>query len=173
MKKYVAAGIAAVVLLQGAQLAARAQSISRLAPATNPVTGANPQGLPVVARFLPGQRFDLAATVDPAGAGVGNIEFRVDGALVGSVSGGNVSVVDTNGTSVAGDVVAFRRAYSSVVPGVHTLEVRAALGGAMASATGTFEIVDIDRVLGRRPRNVIILIGDGLGSRTARPRACC
>lgn len=164
MQKYLAAGVAAVVLLHGAHLAAQAQSVSRLAPATNPVTSDNPRGLPIVARFLPGQRFDLAATIDPAGAAVSNIEFRIDGAVVGSVSGGNVSVVDANGTSVAGDVVAFRRAYSTAVPGVHTLEVRAVLGGgaSSASATGTFEIVDINRG-GLRPRNVIILIGDGLG----------
>lgn len=165
MRKYLAAGVAAVVLLHGPHLAVQAQSISRLAPATNPVTNDNPQGAPIVARFLPGQRFDLAATVNPGGAAVSGIEFRVDGAVVGSTSGGNVSVVDANGTSVAGDVVAFRRAYSTAVPGVHTFEVRAVLGGgaSSASAVGTFEIVDINRVLGRRPRNVIILIGDGLG----------
>ena len=68
----------AVAALCGAGSAA-AGTVSRLTPPSELFASGNPQP-PVIARFLPGQRFDLQATLRPdAGTTITDFRFFVDG----------------------------------------------------------------------------------------------
>ncbi|MEI6343450.1 MAG: alkaline phosphatase [Verrucomicrobiota bacterium] len=116
---------------------------------------------PVIARFLPGQRFDLAATIRPdADATITGAEFNVDGF---KVSDDSVSITRADKVSVTNSVQVTFRAYSTMSPGIHTFSVVAAQSdGQTVTATGNFEVVSIAQQ-GRRAKNVIYLIGDGFG----------
>lgn len=137
-----------------------APTVTRLTPPSALFTY-NDATPPIVARFLPGQRFDLQATIVPdAGQTITSAVFKVDGKPIG----GTVSLLATNGTP-AGTVAATRRAYENLKPGIHTFTVEAKQSNAATvTATGNFEVVGIDRQ-GRKikAKNVIILIGDGFG----------
>lgn len=154
-----ATGIAALTAL-GTRVDA-APTISRLTPpsALFSFGDANP---PVIARFLPGQRFDLQCTVRPdAGETITSVTFQVDNVNV------TAPVTLTTAGLVAGlpsgTTVASVRAYSLTTPGIHTLKVTAnQSNGATVQATGNFEIVRMPG--GGSLKNVIILIGDGMGA---------
>jgi alkaline phosphatase len=149
---------------------ASAATVSRLTPPSGLFSFGDPNP-PIISRFLPGQRFDLQATVSPdAGATITRIEFLVDNTLLtGSVALTPVTVVPAAPLPPfpAGSTIGTLRAYSSTVPGVHTLTVRATQStGATVTATGNFEIVALNPALGAggtRARNIILLIGDGMG----------
>ncbi len=143
-------------------------AITRLTPPSRPTTGFGSTGA-VIARFLPDQRFDLQATVRPdAGATITSVRFYVDNQLVEEVKGstGRSSLVTSGlATGLAENtVVASVRAYSASKPGIHSLRVVGTQStGAVTTASGVFEIVDVSKKLGGRARNVIIFIGDGMG----------
>lgn len=118
-------------------------------------------GAPYIARFLPGQRFDLQATIRPdTGFTITNAEFRVDGKLVA------LPITSTPATVAGLPVntgVWTSRAFSTLTPGVHALAVTAYQDdGAVVSTNGNFEVVQILQK-GRRAKNIIYLIGDGMG----------
>jgi alkaline phosphatase len=121
----------------------------------------NDDGNPVTSRFLPGQRFDLQATVAPsAGTTITDVRFLVDGRFVDSVTLQRTGLVST---LPAGATVATSRAYSNLVPGVHKLYVLATQSdGTLTWGTGNFEIVGVTQT-GRRAKNIILCIGDGMG----------
>lgn len=154
-----------LLLLAGVGSACAAPTISRLTPPSElfATDGASKQ---VIARFLPGQRFDLQATIQPdAGQTITEVQFAIDGRPVVSRAGTS-SLVSTGLVSglPAGTAVASQRAVSFDQPGVHKLSVRATQSdGKKASATGNFEIVELERD-GRRVKNIIILLGDGMGA---------
>ena len=135
-------------------------TISRLTPPSRLFSEKSAAG-PITARFLPDQRFDLQATVQPdAGRTITKVEFFVDGASAGAAT--SMLPADANGVK-PGSVSALRRAYASTRPGVRTLRVDATQSdGKTVSATGNFEVVGITRG-GRRAKNVIFCIGDGFG----------
>ncbi|MEO6002144.1 MAG: alkaline phosphatase [Opitutus sp.] len=144
-------------------LAHAAPIVSRLTPPSALFTFNDP-GKPYIARFLPGQRFDLQATVQPdAGKAISTAQYWVDGDLVGG------SVASTSATVAglpANTTIFTRRAYSAAKPGVHILEVRATQNdGQVATARGNFEIYELDHLNqgNKRARNIIMLIGDGMG----------
>lgn len=117
---------------------------------------------PYISRFMVGQRFDLQATVRAdAGKVITGAAFSVDGVGVA----GTVTV-----TSIGSDRYnVVLRAYSSLAVGAHTLSVLAQQDdGLTVAASGNFEIVGTT-VQGRKAKNVIYLIGDGmsLAHRTA------
>lgn len=117
---------------------------------------------PVIARFLPGQRFDLAATIRPdEGTTITGAVFNVDGF---KVSDDSVSLTKADKvTAVTNSVQAAFRAYSTMSPGIHTFSVVASQSdGQTVTATGNFEVVPTV-TQGRRAKNVIYLIGDGFG----------
>lgn len=152
-------GLTAIVLA-AASLAQAAPVVSRLTPPSALFTYSDP-GAPYIARFLPGQRFDLQATVRPdVGFAITNAEFRVDGNLV------PLPVNSTPGTAgglPANTALWTSRAYSNLTPGVHTLSVTAYQNdGSIVSTNGNFEVVQILQK-GRRAKNIIYLIGDGMG----------
>jgi alkaline phosphatase len=159
------------VLLAAATLAEAAPVVSRLTPPSALFTFNDP-GAPYIARFLPDQRFDLQATVQPdAGQTIADAAFYVDGKRV---SGGvSLAPATVAGLPVNTTVVS-RRAYSNLKPGVHGFEVRAKQSdGQTVVAKGNFEVVRVDDDNGwsanakgkgePRAKNVIIMIGDGMG----------
>jgi alkaline phosphatase len=151
----IAAGLAA--MLAGAAPAHAAPQVTRLTPPSNLFRHGRPE--PIVARFLPGQRFDLQATVVPdAGQSLVAAAFKVDGR---SVQG---AVTLSTATALAGAQVVTLRAHSEWREGVHQLEVTAQQSdGQLASAVGNFEVVSLKRGAGRDAKNVIVMIGDGMG----------
>lgn len=162
------AGFAFALLASAGALTA-APNISRLTPPSALFTFGDP-GAPYTARFLAGQRFDLQATVQPeAGNTITQVVFKVDGGVVATVtpaSGGAAGWTTTG--LVAGlpvnTIVASFRAYSNATAGVHVLTAEATQSdGTTTTATGNFETVAIT-LQGRKAKNVIVLIGDGMGA---------
>jgi len=140
-----------------------APTVTRLTPPSGLFERNDPQP-PIIARFLPGQRFDLEATVSPeADRTISAVRFQVDGKTVP----GPVTLVAANASDVAaGAIVARRRAFALEQRGPHTLTVVATQSdGTTATARGNFEIVrpDPPAASGPRAKNVIIMIGDGMG----------
>lgn len=112
---------------------------------------------PVIARFLPGQRFDLQATIQAdAGATITAATFTVAGqTAAGTV---NITAIGSDRFSVT------LRAFNHMPVGIHQFAINATQStGATASATGNFEIVGITTNAGRKAKNVIWMIGDGMG----------
>lgn len=148
-------------------------TVSRLTPPSllfsNGLSGSD---IPQVSRFLAGQRFDLQATVQPAvGFSITKATFAVDGVVVGSTDatlapGGaaNVSLIPCTVSGLAtGSVSPTLRAYQNTKAGVHTLTVTAEQdNGVSITATGSFEVISISSK-GRVAKNVIFMIGDGMG----------
>ena len=142
-----------------------APSVSRLTPPSELFASNNPKP-PAIARFLPGQRFDLQSTVRlDAGTTLASFEFAVDGVAL-KPAPATTSVV-TTGLSLPKDVnaaVVSQRAYSLNKPGVHLLKISATQSdGQVAMATGNFEVVALTKQ-GRPAKNIIILLGDGMGA---------
>jgi alkaline phosphatase len=141
-----------------------APTISRLTPPSALFTyqDATP---PYISRFLPGQRFDLEATVRPdPGQTIASVQFLVNGRVVGSGSSRPADLVGLPANTVASAL----RAYSTLLPGVYTLTARAVQSdGLTVSATGNFEIVRIAPARpvpgARKAKNIIYMIGDGMG----------
>jgi alkaline phosphatase len=135
--------------------------ISRLTPPSRLFDSADPNP-PIIARFLSGQRFDLQATVRPdAGQTISGVQFFVDGTPVaGTVTlttSGLVAGLPANST------VASLRAHSLASPGVKILRATATQSdGKVVSAEGNFEVVGYKQQ-GRRAKNLIWCIGDGMG----------
>lgn len=172
--------------LGGAACGASAATVSRLTPPSERFASGN--AAPVIARFLPGQQFDLQATVQPdAGETIREFAFYVDGMSVRDRDGDRTRLVTETGpagtcvdaggkttgkagcTLVAGlpanTAVVSMRGYSKGLPGVHEFKVVAWQGdGRTVSATGNFEVVGIGEGDGRVAKNVIVLLGDGMGA---------
>ncbi|MQY51015.1 alkaline phosphatase [Rhodocyclus gracilis] len=155
-------------LAAAAGVADAAPTISRLTPPSNPLSA----DAVTLARFLPGQRFDLQATVRPdAGQTISSVEFKVDGVSVGTISGngvvGNKSLLPATAitATVPNAVAASLRAYSTQSVGVHTLTAVATQSdGSVVSRDGNFEVVGIVANNGRPAKNIIIMLGDGMGA---------
>lgn len=150
-----------------ASVSVAAPTVTRLTPPSERfATGVNDPSAPMIARFLPGQRFDLQATIRPdAGATITGFQFAVDGVTV-PVTASTSGIVTTglNAGLPANTAVVSKRAYSNTVPGVHTLTVKATQSdGQTVTATGSFEVVGITNQ-GRPAKNIIILLGDGMGA---------
>ena len=163
------AGFSAAALLVSASALQAAPLVSRLTPPSALFTFGDP-GAPYTARFLTGQRFDLQATVQPeAGQTITQVVFKVDGAVAATVTSGSGGATGWTTTGLvpglaANTVVASFRAYSSLAPGLHILTAEATQSDAsVTTATGNFETVPTT-VQGKKAKNVIVLIGDGMGA---------
>jgi alkaline phosphatase len=155
-------------LIQGSVLATVSVASVMAAPVVSRLTppslkfSAGVDGGPYTARFLPGQRFDLQATVQPdEGQTITSAVFKVnDKTVPGSVT----LIAATVGGLAANTVSPTMRAYSVAKPGVYTLTVTATQSnGSTVTATGNFEIVDLRGGGGQKTKNVIFMIGDGMG----------
>jgi len=145
--------------------------ISRVTPPSKPYREG--QHEPVTARFLPDQRFDLQATVQPdAGTRIERVRFMIDGKELASVSAEGPHPAQTSFVSSGlveglrpGSVVVSYRAYSLKKEGIHRLQVEAEQsdGKVTRDEWHVFEIVGLQR-LGSRAKNVILFLGDGMGA---------
>jgi len=161
-----AAALAAAGVIALAPPVNAAPVVTRLTPPSALFTFGDAEP-PIIARFLPGQRFDLQATIkaDP-GQVITKTQFSVNGHTVR----GTISSTVADVPAAAGSAIFTRRAYSHFRPGVHQFSVVAQQSdGQTVTATGNFEIVGSDRQDedddkgGKRARNIIICIGDGMG----------
>lgn len=141
---------------------ASALTVSRLTPPSELFATNGASATPIISRFIPYQRFDLQATIRPdAGQTISSVAFLVDGLPVAGI----VNLVPATAAGLPPNtVVATVRAYTNGVAGLHTLTAEAVQSDALAvSANGNFEIVPISN-LGRRTKNIILMVGDGMGS---------
>ncbi len=170
--------------------------ISRLTPPSELFATGNPN--PVIARFLPGQRFDLQATVQPdPGLTISSYNFYVDdnwlnrpmyvlqqlieaplrtskleetGPVETCIDNATGRTTGRSGCKLVANLpgnsaVVSYRAYTDFVPGIHKLKVIAKQSdGSTISATGNFEIVAIKSSGDVVAKNIIILLGDGMGA---------
>jgi alkaline phosphatase len=141
-------------------------SVSRLTPPSQLFSTNGAESKPIISRFFAGQKFDLQATVVPDdGKTITGFEFFVNGKPVGVPSAAR-SIVSTGLVSglPAGSAVVSARGFSTMVPGVHKLTVKATQSdGQSVTATGNFEVVRAT-FGGHRTKNIIIMLGDGMGS---------
>jgi len=144
--------------------AAAAPTVTRLTPPSE--LFASGRADPVIARFLPGQRFDLQATIKPdAGQKITAARFLVDGKPVGAT----VALRDCAAGCVKGasaeTAIATVRAVSSDAAGKHVFSVEATQAdGQKVVAQGNFEVVPFTSAMGPKVKNIIILLGDGMGA---------
>jgi alkaline phosphatase len=144
-----------------------APQVLRLTPPSYLFTGterAGPDGV-MLARFLPGQHLDLQATLVPdAGQTFSSVAFSVNGA---AVSGGQTEQTTSGVTPKLppGTLVASYRGWSAPLQaGDYLLSVEARQGdGQTISASGELRV---ERLAGsgRKVRNIIFMLGDGMGA---------
>ena len=143
-----------------------APTVSRLTPPSELFANGRTDP-PIIARFLPDQRFDLQATVQPdAGQSISSFSFAVDGTKL-SVDAKRMSLVTTDLVKglAANSAVASLRGYSNTKPGVHEFSVTAVQSnGQTVTAKGNFEVVALLAGNGRPAKNIIFLLGDGMGA---------
>ena len=160
----------AMALMAAATSVQAAPSITRLTPPSSLFT--RHQADPVIARFLPGQHFDLQVTAIPSGgASITTAVFLVDGEPVTATNPSGdpitVSAPVTTGLTAglpAGTAVVSFRHYANLTPGVHKLSVIVKQSDkTAATASGNFEIVGLTAG-GNRAKNIIVMIGDGMGA---------
>lgn len=151
-------GLTVGALLVTAFSAQAAPTVTRLNPPSNLFALGDPTP-PVIARFMADQRFDLQATVQAdAGQAISSAVFKVNGTTVA----GTVTITPISGGAADRYNITLR-AHSHSAAGVHTLSVEATQADAqIATGTGNFEIVRAVNG-GRKAKNVIYFIGDGMG----------
>jgi alkaline phosphatase len=156
--------VAASLTLLGLGSAIAAPKVTRLTPPSELFSSGN-QG-PIIARFLPDQRFDLQATIVPDAADktIVKATFYMDGAEIKmpvalkSCATGCLPKVSTNAS------IASLRAMTATKPGIHVFHIEATQNdGQTVKATGNFEIVPW-QVGGQKIKNIIIMLGDGMGA---------
>ena len=137
--------------------------VSRLTPPSELFSSG--QASPVIARFLPEQRFDLQATIKPddANKSITKVEFAIDKQALKTLtalrdcSSGCLPNIPKNST------IATVRAITIQKPGIHTFSVTATQSdGQNVVATGNFEIVPFENG-GQKVKNIILFLGDGMG----------
>ena len=167
------ATLLAATLAAAFNLAHAAPTVSHLTPPSNPTLDT----ATTLARFLPGQRFDLQATLQSsADTSIASVNFAVDGVTVARMAhdgtpanqyAAHTGLVKTSLVSglAAGTVVASVRAYANSRPGLHALKVTVTdSAGQTSTRIGNFEVVAINVGNGRRAKNIIFMLGDGMGA---------
>jgi alkaline phosphatase len=151
--------------LSGLALTAQAApTVSRLTPPSELFTSG--RSAPVIARFLPDQRFDLQATLRPDDPSktISNVRFAIDDKPVDALvalrdcATGCLTGVPTNAA------IATVRAVTVKQPGLHTFTVAGTQSdGQTVTASGNFEIMPLVAG-GQKVKNIVILLGDGMGA---------
>ncbi len=153
-----------LLALIAAGSAGAAPTVTRLTPPSELFASGQPE--PVIARFLPGQRFDLQATIKAdAGQKITAARFLINGKPVAAT----VALRDCATGCVKGvtaeSSVATVRAVSADGAGKHEFSVEATQAdGQKVVAKGNFEIVPFTAAMGPKIKNIIILLGDGMGA---------
>jgi alkaline phosphatase len=155
--------LAATLVAASFSAVSAAPIVSRLTPPSGLFSFQDPNP-PYISRFVPGQRFDLQATISPdATQNIAGVKFYVNNTEVP----GTITLVPATVAGLpANTLVATLRNYSLASPGVHRLTVSATQlpNGQSVLATGNFEIVHLGAALGNpKAKNIIFMIGDGMG----------
>jgi alkaline phosphatase len=161
------AATVASILAAGINSANAAPVISRLTPPSQLFATNGAESAPLIARFIPGQRFDLQATVRPdEGQTITKVEWSIDGKPYTPTTGTNSLVPATLITATEPNaVVASVRGYSNLKTKVHSFTATATQSDNLTvSATGEFEIVATPFTGHKSVKNVIIMLGDGMGA---------
>lgn len=164
MMKHLPSLLAGACALLALSAAHAAPTVTRLTPPSELFSSGRPE--PVIARFLPGQRFDLQATIKPdAGQRITAARFLIDGKPVDAT----VALRDCAAGCVKGvaaeTAIATVRAVSLQKAGRHTFSVEATQAdGQTVSATGNLDVVPFNAAMGPKVKNLIILVGDGMGA---------
>jgi len=164
MKLSVLSPLSALTLLTFAMTTQAAPTVTRLSPPSELFSSG--QAAPIIARFLPGQRFDLQATLRPddAAKSISSARFAIDGKAVNANVALKVCETACLKGVPANATLASVRAVSVDKPGVHQLSVTATQSdGQTVTAHGNFEIVPLVPG-GQKVKNIIILLGDGMGA---------
>jgi alkaline phosphatase len=153
--------------LFAASLSQAAPTVTRLTPPSELFSSG--RAAPVIARFLPGQRFDLQATIRPDAADktIRSAKFAIDGKTVDLNVALKVCADSCLKGVPANATLATSRAVSMDKPGMHSLTVTATQSdGQTVTATGNFEVVPLLSGLGvgQKVKNIIIMLGDGMGA---------
>ncbi|MGH8554194.1 MAG: alkaline phosphatase [Gammaproteobacteria bacterium] len=146
--------------------AGKAPSVSRLTPPSE-LFSSGDSNPPIISRFFVGQKFDLQATVRPdAGQSITGFQFAVDGGPVTPAAGASsIVTADLVAGLPAKTAVVSVRGYKNRKRDRHTLSLTAMQSdGQTVTASGNFEVVGYHRFAGPRTKNVIIMLGDGMGS---------
>ncbi len=141
-----------------------APTVTRLTPPSELFSSGQPA--PLIARFLPGQRFDLQATIRPDDAAkqISSAVFAVDGKTIAAPAALKTCEASCLKGVPANATLASVRAFSVDKPGVHSLRVTATQSdGQTVTAEGNFEIVAL-LAGAQKVKNIIILLGDGMGA---------
>ncbi|MBC7610456.1 MAG: alkaline phosphatase [Polaromonas sp.] len=141
-----------------------APSVSRLTPPSELFSSGN--AAPVIARFLPGQRFDLQATLRPGDAAktINSARFSIDGKPLDITVALRDCTTGCNTAIPKNAAIATVRAVTVAKQGLHTFSVSGTQSdGLTVTATGNFEIVPLV-VGGQKIKNIIIMLGDGMGA---------
>jgi alkaline phosphatase len=112
-------------------------------------------------RFLQHQRFDLR--VEGKGTGPFSATLAIDGVPVRFTSGA-LGTNDSDGITLPGWGGFNRRGHSFAAPGVYTLTATFTDSTGTVSATAHVQVIGLPRTRQGRPvKNVILLLGDGMG----------
>ena len=146
----------------GSSLAA--PSVTRLTPPSELFTSGRAE--PVIARFLPGQRFDLQATIQPdAGQKITGVRFLMDGKPVAAPVARRDCASGCAKGLAPDTAISTVRAVSTERAGRHSFSVEATQAdGQQVVATGNFDVVPFTAAMGPKVKNIIILLGDGMGA---------
>jgi alkaline phosphatase len=138
--------------------------VSRLTPPSELFSGGRAD--PVIARFLPGQRFDLQATLRPdARRQLKDVRFLLDGKPVAAPVALRTCTEGCAKGVPLDALIATVRAISVSRPGRHEFGVAALQDdGQTVTARGNFEVVAFENARGPKVKNIIILLGDGMGA---------
>jgi alkaline phosphatase len=156
-------GTAALAML-ACTSANAAPAVSRLTPPSELFSSG--QAAPVIARFLPGQRFDLQATVRPDDIAktITAATFAINGKAVAGTVAIKTCDKDCLPKVPSNAAIVSMRAVSSMKPGVHTFTVKATQSdGQTVTAKGNFEVVPL-LAGGQKVKNIIVMLGDGMGA---------
>ncbi len=150
--------------LMAAAGAHAAPTVTRLTPPSE-LFSSGTEG-PVVARFLPGQRFDLQATVRPDDAAktITAATFAIDGKAVDATVALKTCGKDCLPNVPSNAAITTVRAVSAMKPGIHHFSVTATQSdGQTVTAKGNFEVIPL-LAGGQKVKNIVILLGDGMGA---------
>jgi alkaline phosphatase len=131
------------------------------ASAAPTVTVSPPSG----ARFFPGQRFDIRVEAKGSAPFAATLTIDGQGQDFTSPAGAATPSIATDGISKDGTGGFNLRGYSSERPGKHTIAATVTDATGSASASATFAVEFVRSESGdETTRNVIILLGDGMGT---------
>ena len=146
------------------QMVLAAPSVTRLTPPSEMFSSG--RDAPIIARFLPDQRFDLQASIRPDDDSktITKVEFTINGKVLHEPQSLRDCAQGCLPNVAKNTAIASVRALGVKKPGVHVFTVSATQSdGQTVQAKGNFEVVGLTKG-GQKIKNIIIMLGDGMGA---------